>query len=283
MSTREHYIDHLRTVMTVMVIFAHSAITYGGGGDWFYVEVHQPAARTSLLLTLFVATCSVSMMGCFFLLAGYFSPGSLERKGYGRYLQDRLLRLGLPLLLFGAVVAPLTIGLSAHAVGHSFRLALFWTLSELFHLRGFYTGPMWFAEDLLIFSMGYCAAHALWFRGKASRERVASPLPTQWLWVVCAVVVGAVALMIRQVFPIDMRVGGTWPAALALYLFLFVVGILAWRRDWLKQLEWRKVWPAVVIACLAWPAMPVGTVIFAAKGLSTASVRGMGVSNVLLA
>jgi len=35
-------------------------------------------------------------MGFFFLLAGYFTPRSLERKGYGHFLCDRFLRLGLP-------------------------------------------------------------------------------------------------------------------------------------------------------------------------------------------
>jgi hypothetical protein len=40
-------------------------------------------------------------MGILFLLAGYFTPGSLERKGYARFLSDRFLRLGLPLLAFG--------------------------------------------------------------------------------------------------------------------------------------------------------------------------------------
>jgi hypothetical protein len=33
-------------------------------------------------------------MGILFLLAGYFTPGSLERKSYARFLSDRFLRLG---------------------------------------------------------------------------------------------------------------------------------------------------------------------------------------------
>jgi len=271
--------------MTAMVIFAHSAITYGGGGDWFYVEVHQPASRSSILLTLFVATCSVCMMGCFFLLAGYFTPGSLERKGYWRFVADRLLRLGLPLLLFGVVVAPLVVGLSAHAAGRGFRQTFLWLIGETIHLRDFHTGPMWFAEDLLVFSLAYCMVQAVRRRGAAPipQTRIASPLPPRWVWFGCAFGVGFVALMVRQVYPIDMRVFGTWPAAVALYLFLFIVGIVAWRRDWLRQLDWRWAWPSVLAACLAWPAMPVGTLIFAAKGLSLSSVRGFGAPNVLLA
>ena len=37
-------------------------------------------------------------------LAGYFVPGALDRKGVGRFVRDRLVRLGIPLLLFVIVV-----------------------------------------------------------------------------------------------------------------------------------------------------------------------------------
>ena len=43
-------------------------------------------------------------MGFLFLLAGYFTPASLERKGYGRFLGDRFLRFGLPLLAFDLIL-----------------------------------------------------------------------------------------------------------------------------------------------------------------------------------
>jgi len=285
MSKREPYIDHLRTVMTAMVIFAHAAITYGGTGDWFYVEIHQPQARSTILFSLFVATCSVSLMGCFFLLAGYFAPGSLERKGSKRFVEERLLRLGVPLLLFGLLVAPVTIGLSAHAVGKSFWPAFVGTLRSIFSAGEFHTGPMWFAEDLLLFSLGYCVLHALQSRGASPtpETQAAAPLPPQWLWFLSALAIGAVTLMVRQVFPIDARVGGIWPGALPLYIFLFAMGILAWRRDWLRQFAWKKLWPSIVIACLAWPAMPIGTAIFVARGMSITEVRGFSPANVILA
>ena len=38
-------------------------------------------------------------MGFFFLLAGYFTPASYERKGAGAFLTDRFVRLGIPLIM----------------------------------------------------------------------------------------------------------------------------------------------------------------------------------------
>jgi hypothetical protein len=37
-------------------------------------------------------------MGLFFLVAGYFTPGAVERHRAGAYLRERALRLGLPLI-----------------------------------------------------------------------------------------------------------------------------------------------------------------------------------------
>ena len=104
MAERDLYIDRLRTAMTALVVVFHAAITYGGDGGWFYHEVEHSASPSSLLLTLFCATNQAYFMGFFFLLAGYFTPPSLQRKGYARFIADRFLRLGLPLLAMLAAV-----------------------------------------------------------------------------------------------------------------------------------------------------------------------------------
>ena len=93
---RDFYIDRLRSVMTAFVLLHHTAITYGAAGGWFYYEQHPSGKLPSILLTLFCATNQAYFMGFFFLLAGYFTPASLERKGYTRFLGDRFLNLQFP-------------------------------------------------------------------------------------------------------------------------------------------------------------------------------------------
>lgn len=56
-------------------------------------------------------------MGPFFLLAGYYTPRSFDRRGPRRYLTDRLMRLGIPLLIFLFVLYPLTAALADVAGG----------------------------------------------------------------------------------------------------------------------------------------------------------------------
>src|SRR5580693_4824172 len=116
-SERDLYIDRLRSVMTALVIFHHTAITYGGPGSWFWTELKPSGAPSSRLLALFVSTNQAYFMGFFFLLAGYYTPASLENKGYARFILDRLLRLGLPLLAFGLLLGPATAGIVNYAEG----------------------------------------------------------------------------------------------------------------------------------------------------------------------
>src|SRR5271157_1882186 len=112
--------------MTALVVVFHTAITYGASGGWFWQEIKPSGAPSSLLLTLFVATTQAYFMGFFFLLAGYFTPSSLERKGYGRFIADRFLRLGLPLLAFGLILGPLTAAMVDFARGDGFWATFVW-------------------------------------------------------------------------------------------------------------------------------------------------------------
>jgi len=63
-----------------------------------------PHDDSATALDVFLALNQAYFMGFFFLIAGYFTPGALDRKGAGRFARDRLVRLGIPLLLFVIVV-----------------------------------------------------------------------------------------------------------------------------------------------------------------------------------
>src|SRR5271166_5846754 len=171
MTQRDFYIDRLRSVMIALVILHHTAIIYGASGGFFYHEREPSGVPSSLLLTMFCATNQAYFMGFFFLLAGYFTPGSLERKGYARFLSDRFLRLGLPLLAFGLILGPLTVAMVTAAEGKGFWSTFVW----LWNHREFINGPLWFVQALLILSLAYCAWRA-WFGARlTSTQRVPRP------------------------------------------------------------------------------------------------------------
>jgi glucan biosynthesis protein C len=87
------FVDNIRVFLTILVILHHLMITYAGTGSWYYNEGRQD------VITKFVGSwfCSVNQayfMGLFLLISAYFVPGSYDRKGAGRFLKDRLIRLG---------------------------------------------------------------------------------------------------------------------------------------------------------------------------------------------
>lgn len=142
-------LDALRSAMTLLVILHHAAITYGGSGGWFYKEFPTDGSVPSLLLTIFCAVNQAYFMGLFFLLAGYYTPASIRSKGVADYLKERALRLGIPLLLFGFVVGPMTVALERASSAADFMDDWGRLLVE----RSFINGPLWFTQALLIFAV----------------------------------------------------------------------------------------------------------------------------------
>jgi peptidoglycan/LPS O-acetylase OafA/YrhL len=251
---RDFYIDRLRSVMTAMVILHHTAITYGAPGGWFYNELYPSAATSSLLLTLFVATNQAYFMGFFFLLAGYFTPASLERKGYARFIGDRFLRLGLPLIAFIFIIGPFTVAMVAASKGKDF-----WSVFPyLWNHVVIISGPLWFAQALLMFSMGYCVWRATLGSPLSSSARTPATVPSFRWWLLGALGVGAVALAIRQFVPSGVNIIGLQLGYFSSYTFLFALGIAAWRYDWFHQLSWKHARPWVIGLVLTWPLMPLG-------------------------
>jgi len=254
---RDLYIDRLRTIMTVLVILHHTAITYGASGSWFYNELHASGQLSSILLTLFCATNQAYFMGFFFLLAGYFTPGSLERKGYGQFIGDRFTRLGIPLLAFIFILGPLTAAMVAAHDGKNF-----WNVFPyLWNHAIIINGPLWFAQALIIFSLVYCAWRAAFGSSLTPSLRLPRPIPSYARWLLSTILVGAASLLIRQFVPAGKNIIGLQLGYFAPYIFLFAIGIAAWRYDWLRQLQWKHARPWIIALIVAWPAMPVSIAI----------------------
>jgi hypothetical protein len=129
------------------------------------------------------------------VISGQFTPGSLEHKGYARFLSDRFLRLGLPLLAFGLILGPLTVAMVTAAEGKGFWSTFVW----LWNHRQFDNGPLWFVQALLMFSLAYCAWRAWFGAPLTSTQRVPRPIPSYGWWLLSAVGVSAAALVPRWV------------------------------------------------------------------------------------
>ena len=108
-TSRLFFIDHLRAALVILVVLHHVALVYGAAEpSFYYFEPPFTDPLAYLILLVFVLSNQSWFMGAFFLLAGYFTPGSFDRKGPGSFLKARLLRLGIPIILFIFVLSPIS-------------------------------------------------------------------------------------------------------------------------------------------------------------------------------
>lgn len=150
---RKYWLDNLRGVMTTIVILNHTAAAYGGGGTH-----PHPAGfkKTSPILLPYVAFHYAYGLGQFFWLSGNLTAQSLSKGSWQEFVKSKLLRLGLPALLYSVFLEPLqAIALRPRLEG-SFRSNLKDYWKAVLDFKGWLTpgaGTVWYTMTLLIFDM----------------------------------------------------------------------------------------------------------------------------------
>lgn len=229
---RLFFIDNLRTALVILVVLHHLAIVYAGNTPFYYVE---PAGESlgALLLVAFQLFNQAFFMGFLFLLAGYFTPGSYERRGPGGFVKDKLLRLGVPIILYMFVLNPLA------SIGSYQMPAALTGITEPFnwshyiHLVGI--GPLWFALLLLIFDLGYMVWRMA--AGKREKSQVSSKPVKAGAVILFMLALALTSYLLRIEIPLGKYILG-FPslAYLPQYISFFLIGIIARRQDWLRAL-----------------------------------------------
>lgn len=135
------------------------------------IQPHPTDISNPLLthvLWLFVLRCFPSLqsffMGLMFLLSGYFSTPSYNKKGPLRFLADRALRLVLPLLTYDLFLQPLTFEIARHspAAPKALRAAsngFSYYFNTQFIRVGH--GAAWFIAVLFVFDVIYAAVRVV--------------------------------------------------------------------------------------------------------------------------
>ncbi len=244
------YIDNLRILLTVLVIMHHFAIGYGAPGGFWYWEDGPMSEVSEILLTLLVAINQSFFMGFFFMISSYFSPGSIDRKGGGAYLKDRLKRLGIPLLLYILAIVPL-LNYSSNRLGGS-ESSLWDSLAfQYSSIRHFGVAQMWFIAALLAFAI----VHVIWrqfAKPMADREEAA---PSNKAIAIFALAVGLVTFTVRIWLPVGWEIPFvSWQIAhFPQYIALYILGLVAYRRNWFETITdaQRKVWSRMIAVLVA--------------------------------
>jgi hypothetical protein len=239
-----YFLDNLRIGLIVLVVLHHVAMAYGAAGlGFYYVELHPDGFSRGLLV--FVLGNQAWFMGVFFLVAGYFTPGSFDRKGVGGFLSGRLVRLGIPLVVYAALLNPLaTLG---WFYVPDYLGPLDWDTYE--YLDSVRMGPMWFVALLLIFSFGYATWRMVARKPIPAIESKPPGYPAIGGLVVA---LAAAGIAMRLWIPVGKEWFG-FPSLgyLPQYLSFFVLGVIAHRRSWFQTLSIVKGWAGLAMAVAA--------------------------------
>lgn len=226
------FVDVLRVAVIVGVIAHHAGQAYGPTGpDWAVTDT----ASSRWFEPFFLVNAAFGM-GLLFLLAGFFVPRAYDRKGARRFLKERWVRIGLPMLIFVLVVHLPIIYLLEEP-----RLSAGEFVRSLYDngWRDAYA-HLWFLGHLLLYSAGYVVWRTVADRQRNQPRRTLPP-PNHAAIVGFVVVLAFVTWVVRVWFPIDewvplFLVVAAEPAHLPQYVALFGLGVVAYRGDWLRRL-----------------------------------------------
>ncbi len=242
---RSATIDHIRIVLTLLVILHHVAIVYGGSGGWYW---KQEPDSSNLFLVLFNAINQAYFMGFFFLLAGYYTPLSVERKGAAHFMKDRLIRLGIPLVVYFFLIQPFVIALTLTTQD----TALWSQWWDRIVSADFGPGPLWFTQTLLLFAIGFL----VWNKIKPLRGKAAT-FPSFLTLILSAILLGICSFFLRLFIPVGEDFLWMQLGYFPCYIFLFIAGCLAAKNRLLDKIEFSRAFPWSILSFFALLSLPI--------------------------
>jgi glucan biosynthesis protein C len=156
---RLHGLDAVRGAAFLLTVMFHAALSFLPGPQ-IWVTRDTP----NMPIADFLVVSHMSHMLIFFVLAGFFARMSLERRGVGPFVKDRLLRITLPGIVFwpftiagvvatflgGAIVMHAAGGASAAPPASGFSAKVF----PLTHLWFLYALTLTYAGALIFVGLG---------------------------------------------------------------------------------------------------------------------------------
>lgn len=223
---RDRSVDNLKVALVIGVILGHTTMAWTGMGTWVFDEpmVREPLLTVASMLALLGGLFG---MATFFFIAGMYTAPSLARKGVGKFLVDRAIRLGIPMLFFMLLLSPVVEYADPDAAGWdqgfwAFTLHTWWPPVP---------GPTWFLGVLLLFSAVYAV-----IRTMRPRQLVDDPPLRPRHLVTAALIVALSSYLVRIAIPLGEEV---WHLALAqapAWAVGFTLGVLGAERGWFKPI-----------------------------------------------
>jgi glucans biosynthesis protein C len=258
------YLDNLKVFLIILVIVHHVGQAYGPtGGFWPY---HSSLHESVSWLGKFFAVNAAFFMGLFFMISGYFFPTAFDKNGGVKFVKDRLIRFGIPLLFAFFIMSPVEMYVNYVNYSGNQPLGYMEYFTRIFlgiggKPEGFVEtvlfpemnfGHLWFVEHLLIYSVLYFIFRTLCGNFKIKEN---SKAPGSIVIFSMGALIAAASVIVRVWYPIDkwIMLGGFIQmevAHLPQYVVMFVTGIIASRKQWFATIDTKKGFVVLALGIL---------------------------------
>ncbi|HLO60158.1 MAG TPA: acyltransferase family protein [Bacteroidales bacterium] len=235
--SRLYFIDNLRWLMIIFVVLMHVNVTYSMLGGWYYIEKAKLDLFQNIYFGIYGSFTQAYFMGFLFFIAGYFVPASYDRKGFGQFVKERLIRLGIPTLLFMLLIHPVTIAILNHYLNWNMNMTDWYGkyIGTLDFLGS--TGPLWFALALLIFAIVYALIRK--FLNPVSFSNTTIKIANKHIAGI-GILISVLTFLMRIPFPIGTNIMNMQLCFFSQYIVLFILGIYFFRKNLLLTLDYRQ-------------------------------------------
>ena len=259
---RSLFLDQIKAIMIALVIASHTALLASLSSDGVG-QLIKGAPLFEGMNLWFVWVCNTFFMNILFLISGYLLPQSIQKQGLKQFIKNRLIRLGIPLILsiilinnilpIGGLIVP-----DSPAFGES-----------IINLPLNRIGPQWFLVVLILFNALYC----IWVGLRKTKFSVhqTTPVPGWRSWLISAVILGLAEMEMSHFSNVWINLKetnldglGYQGMHLFTYGFLFAVGCKAASHRWIERINQRLAYSwfqASMLISLTLLAIMVATIL----------------------
>lgn len=249
--------DALRASMMALGIAIHSATAYSTIDDVWWIKDPQTSQWFDVLV-LFLHTFRLP---AFFVMAGFFAALLVERRGWQKMVENRMMRLGLPMIL-GILFVWTPLRLTSVYFHYLGKGGDAWTQTLDWIYRGrlaedIEPGHFWFLETLvwvtllaLVLHKSLARLEGQWFRRMMGT----------WMGIVALTAVSAVTLMVSEFGILDTphSLSPHWHIVAAYGVFYAYGWGMYQHREalWLMtRFGWTQIWLALLLLAPAMAAI----------------------------
>ena len=245
------YLDNVRSLVILLVITMHTAVTYSGMGSWYYIE--GSLEKLSIFEMVFFGFLQSFMqawfMGILFFISAYLASKSLIKHGSYKFIKERLFRLGVPLLLYVFLISPfiMYIILGNHRENGFLKNIIKYITN--FEWIGS-TGPLWYVQILLVFCIIYTVFKKIFPKTIKIREITIKSI------ILIILIIAIIAFTIRLIFPVGTSFYNLQFSYFSSYVVMFILGIMVGENNVMekiadeKNIKWIKL--SLIIGAPLW-------------------------------